>query len=103
MRNPVLQALQEGKDVRVKEIDVGDRRAEAKAGCPFRSVLAAVFVFYVAAALLNGEALHDKASKRAYGPVRQVWMAMTAPLNWATTTLKLDRFRAAVETLKKDE
>ncbi len=82
--------------------DVGERRAEQSAGRSFRSVVMAVSVFYITAALLNGRALHEDAKKREYGKVRDVWVAVTRPLNDISVFLQLDHFREGVESLRKE-
>lgn len=76
-----------------RKMDVGDRRFATRAGVSFRSALIAFFVFFAAAALLNGRHLHEAASRRPFGPVRTAWMIGTAPLNRVTVTLGLDRLR----------
>ena len=81
-----------------KSVDVGERRADAQAGVPFRRALVAVFVFYMVAAVLNGRALNEGASERPYGPVRDVWVGATAPLHWLSTTLRMDRLRSFFES-----
>jgi hypothetical protein len=83
--------------------DVGERRALDGKGRPFRSVVTAFGVFYLAAALLNGRHLHEDAKKREYGPVRDLWVAATRPLNDLSVFLGLDHFREGVEHLRKDE
>lgn len=86
-----------------KHIDVGERRAEMKVGVSLRRACIAFFIFYLAAAVLNGRALHEGASRRPYGTARDVWMTATAPLRWAAVTLKLDRIRAVFENVLEDE
>ncbi len=84
-------------------MDVGQRRAETQVGVSLRRACVAFLVFYLAAAVLNGRALHEGASRRPYGAARDVWMTATAPLRWAATTLKLDRFRVLFEHVLEDE
>lgn len=86
-----------------KQIDVGDRRAAAKAGTTLKQACVAVVVFYIAAAILNGRAIHEQASRREYGPVRTVWVTATVPLRWVATTLRIDTFRSSFETILEDE
>ncbi len=90
-------------DEKEKQPDVGERRAAANMGSPFRSALLAVFVFYIAAGILNGRALHENASRRPYGAARDIWMAATAPLHWISTATGADRIRASFETILEDK
>lgn len=83
---------------RAGRVDVGERRMLEKAGVPLRSALIAFAVFYVAAGILNGRALHERAQKRPYGWVRDVWVAATKPLYWLSTKSGADRFRAWIES-----
>jgi len=83
--------------------DVGERRAEQGSGRPFRSVVTAFCVFYLSAAILNGRALHEDAKKREYGKVRDVWVAVTRPLNDLSVFLQLDHIREGVENLRKEK
>lgn len=85
------------------EIDIGDRRAAANVGIPFRQALVVFGVFYVVAALLNGRAIHEEATRREYGPVRTAWVAATAPLNTVATRTGVDRFRRIFEGWLEDE
>lgn len=85
-----------------RNIDVGDRRAAAQAGVPFKQAVIAVLAFYLVAATLNGRAIHEQASRRTYGPVRTVWMRATAPLHWVSTRT-LDSFRSLFENVLEDE
>lgn len=82
--------------------DVGERRAEQQAGRSRSAVFITVAVFYVAAALLNGRFLHEEASKREYGKVRDIWVAATRPLAEISTRLHLDSIRNSVEKLRKE-
>ncbi|MEX2607000.1 MAG: hypothetical protein WD708_06610 [Kiritimatiellia bacterium] len=82
--------------------DVGERRAELQAGRPLSSVYIAVAVFYVAAALMNGRFLHEEASKREFGKVRDIWVAATRPLADISTRLHLDAIRGGAEQLRKE-
>ena len=86
-----------------KQIDVGDRRAAAKMGPPLRQACVAVIAFYLVAAVLNGRAIHEQASRREYGPARTVWVSATAPLRWVATTLRFDLFRSLFEDILEDE
>lgn len=81
----------------LKQPDIGERRAAASIGLPFRSVLLAVGVFYVTAGLLNGHALHERVLRREYGRERSVWMAITAPLDQLSRAAGLHRFRLLFE------
>ncbi len=85
------------------DIDIGDRRAAANTGIPFRQALVVFFVFYVVAALLNGRAIYEEASRREYGPVRTAWMTATAPLNAVATRTGVYRFRRIFEGWLEDE
>lgn len=82
--------------------DVGERRAHQQAGRPLSSVFIAVAVFYVAAAVMNGRFLHEEASKREFGKVRDVWVAVTRPLANLSTRLHLDTIRGSAEQLRKE-
>ncbi|MDA3875267.1 MAG: hypothetical protein PF795_15070 [Kiritimatiellae bacterium] len=82
--------------------DVGERRAEQQAGRPLSAVFIAVAAFYVAAALMNGRFLHEEASKREFGKVRDIWMAVTRPLSDISTRLHLDTIRGGAEQLRKE-
>lgn len=77
--------------------DIGEVRAAE--GIPLRRVVAALVVFFALAAVLNGSALYEKSSHRAYGPVRDVWLAATAPLNGLATQTGASRLRAFFEAL----
>jgi len=85
-----------------KYLDVGERRADASAGVPFRSALLAVGIFYVVAGLLNGHHLHEGASRREYGASRTFWMSLTAPLDIISRSAGLDRFRRLFEPILED-
>ena len=85
-----------------KRLDVGERRAEAGTGVPFRSAVLAVLTFYVLAGALNGRHLHEGASRREFGPSRTFWMTLTAPLDRISRTVGLDRFRSVFEPLLED-
>lgn len=82
--------------------DVGERRAEQQVGRPLSAVCVAVAVFYVAAALMNGRFLHEEASKREFGRVRDIWVAATRPLSELSTRLHLDAIRSGAEKLRND-
>lgn len=77
--------------------DIGALRASNGAGITHRATWLVVAVFFVVAAGLNGRALHEKASKRAYGPARDVWMMATAPLRQFSEFTRLDQFRVIFE------
>lgn len=82
--------------------DVGERRANQQAGRPLSAVFVAVAVFYMAAALMNGRFLHEEASKREFGTVRDIWVAATRPLSELSTRLHLDAIRGGAEQLRKE-
>lgn len=82
--------------------DIGERRAEQQAGRSRSAVFITLAVFYVASALFNGRYLHEEASKREYGKVRDIWVAATRPLAEISTRLHLDRLRGGAEQLRKD-
>ncbi len=82
---------------------MGDRRAAARKGVSVRSALQAVFVFYIAAALLNGRHMYEAASRRPYGPARTFWVSVTKPIARVTVALGLDRVRAFFEPLQDTE
>lgn len=86
-----------------QEVDIGQRRLEAHAGVPFKQAVIVFFVFYLAAAVLNGRAMYETASRREYGPVRTVWMVATAPLHWVAIRTGTDRLRLILEPLLEDE
>ena len=77
--------------------DIGERRVAERRGAPFRAGLMAVFIFYVAAALLNGRHLYEDASRRSYGPAREAWMGALRPLARISERWGLDRLRAVCE------
>jgi hypothetical protein len=83
--------------------DVGERRANQQVGRSLRAVFIAVAAFYVSAALLNGRYLHEEASKREFGRVRDIWMTATRPLAEISTRLHLDSLRSTAEKLRKDK
>ncbi len=78
-------------------MQIGDDRAAARKGLPLRSVLLAVGVFYVAAALLNGVRIYEETARLPYGRWRTVWLAVAWPLDRLSAMTRLDRPRAWME------
>ncbi|MCX7819522.1 MAG: hypothetical protein N2652_10025 [Kiritimatiellae bacterium] len=63
-----------------------------------RDVVRLVLAFYLAAALLNGRAVLRTAERMEHGGAAQrLWLAAVRPLAAASTTLRIDRFRDALE------
>ncbi len=85
-----------------QNLDVGERRAQAETGVSLRGAYLGVFVFFLLGGILNGRHLHEAASRREYGAVRDAWMAVLEPLRFASTTLRADRLRDSLETLRKE-
>lgn len=79
-----------------KEIEV--ERAERGCGRSRPPVHAAVAVFFVVAALLNGPALHRDAQLMKFGRGRDLALRFTAPLAKVSHTLYLDRPRQWLES-----
>ena len=79
--------------------DIGTRRARAGQGNSLARTLAAVVVFYLAAVLLNGDALHKNAEQLPFGRVRQASLQLTAPLRWISRASRLYLVREWIETV----
>ena len=77
--------------------DIGETRVDE--GVSLRHAALTVVVFFLVAAVLNGSALHEKASRRAYGNVRDAWMTATAPLDWLARNTGAGRLRAFADDL----
>lgn len=77
--------------------DIGELRVDT--GVSLRRTVLLVLVFFALAAVLNGTALHEKASRRTYGKVRDAWMAATAPLDGLARMTGTDRLRAFSDAL----
>ncbi len=77
--------------------NLSDPSGRAEAGARLWRVGAGLLVFHAVALLLNAGALHENASRMAFGPARSFWMALTAPVAEACATLRLDRPRRWLE------
>ena len=78
-------------------MQIGDDRAVARKGLPLRSVLLALGVFYVVAALLNGVRIYEETARLPYGIWRTVWLTAAWPLEQLSAKTRLDRPRAWME------
>jgi hypothetical protein len=82
----------------MSEPAIEEDRHAAGIGTPRRNVHFMLAVFYVAAALLNGESLLRSAERMEHGRVlRMVCVAATRPLAAASRALRLDVPRRAIE------
>lgn len=68
-----------------------------KSGTALARVWVGLLVFYLLALALNASALHRNNERLPYGPVRSLWVTVTAPLAAAAERLHWDRPRATLE------
>lgn len=84
-----------GSDMR----DIAFQRATAGEGVPCRKAVRAVGVFYIVAALLNGEALVREAELMPYGRPRDACVAVVKPLAFVGRVTGLGWFRNELERI----
>ena len=77
--------------------NLSDPSGHAENGARLWRVGAGLLTFYAVALLLNAGALHENASRMAFGPARSFWMALSEPVAKACATLGLDRPRGWLE------
>lgn len=78
-------------------MQIGDDRAVARKGLSLHSMLLALGVFYVAAALLNGVRIYEETARLPYGAWRTVWLEVAWPLEQLSVKTGLDCPRAWME------
>jgi len=83
-------------------MDVGERRALAQAGVSLRGACLGVLFFFAFGGLLNGRHLHEAASRREFGPARDFWMNLLAPLRTVSVVTRADQLRDMIEKLRKE-
>lgn len=76
--------------------DIGDTRAAMHRGRSPAEVTRAVAVFYVVAALLNGEHLLRQAELMAYGPARDTCVALARPIAYVSRVSGASQLRFGV-------
>lgn len=91
------------KNKHTPAVDIGERRAAAQTGVSRRTAAAGLLIFYLAAAILNGQHLYDTAAKRPYGRVRDAWLMVLTPTRGIARLLCADRLRATVENIRNME
>ncbi len=78
-------------------LDIGEARANDHAGVRPSRVTRALILFYVIAALLNGEHLHEQAKLMPYGAWRDACVAITRPLAYTVRHVRLSQPRLWLE------
>lgn len=82
---------------RKRYLDIGEARAQDHAGVKPSRVTRALILFYVIAALLNGEHLHEQAKRMPYGAWRDACVAITRPLAYTSRHLYMSKPRLWLE------
>ncbi len=76
---------------------IEEARHAAKAGVPLSRALAAAFVFYIAATLLNAEGLERKIKRLRFSPTRDAWLEVVTPVADLSRALHLNLPRKWLE------